>query len=139
MSIAGLRSMTEASKQARANKRKGAAFEIDLEAFFREKHLLSTRLVKRGKDDEGDLLIRVKDLALIVEAKNEKAIDLAGYMREATTEAMQWESKHVHEPSPASLVIGVAAVKRRNSPISKAYVVMEADDLAALLIHLQTR
>lgn len=139
MLIVGLRCMTDASSRARANKRKGAAFEIDLEQFFRDRYLHATRLVRRGKDDEGDLLIRVKDLALILEAKNEKSIDLAGYMREATEEAMRWEAKHVHEPTPAAVVIGAAAVKRRNNPISKTYIVMEADDLAALLQHLQTR
>jgi hypothetical protein len=131
--------MTDASSRAKANKRKGAAFEIDLEGFFRDKFLNTTRLVRRGKDDEGDLLIRVHDLAVILEAKNEKAMNLSGYMAEATSEALQWEAKHVHEPSPADLVIGAAVVKRRMNPVSKAYVVMEADDFAELLLHLQKR
>lgn len=131
--------MTDARKQAKANKRKGAAFEIDLEGFFREKYLLATRLVKRGKDDEGDLVVRVKDLAVVIEAKNEKSINLSGYMQEATAEAMRWEAARVHEPMPPALVIGAAAIKRRNSGIHKSYVVMEADDFAALLLHLQQR
>jgi hypothetical protein len=131
--------MTDASSRAKANKRKGAAFEIDLEQFFREKFLHTTRLVRRGKDDEGDLLIRVHDLAVILEAKNEKAMNLSGYMAEATSEALRWEAKHVHEPRPAALVLGAAVVKRRMNPISKSYVVMEADDFAALLLHLQKR
>lgn len=131
--------MSDASARARASKRKGAQFEVDLENFFRSRFLHATRLVRRGKDDEGDLLIRVKDLALILEAKNEKSIDLAGYMREATEEAMRWEAKHVHEPVPAALVVGAAAVKRRNNPIPKTYIVMEADDLAEILLHLQKR
>lgn len=131
--------MTTASEKARANKRKGAGFEIDLESFFRQRYLQIMRLVRRGKDDQGDLLIRVKDLAVIIEAKNEKSIDLAGYMREATEEALRWEAAHVHEPMPAALVLGAAAVKRRNNPISKSYIVMEADDFAELLLHLQKR
>jgi hypothetical protein len=131
--------MSDASAKARANKRKGAAFEIDLETFFRGKFLNTTRLVRRGKDDEGDLLIRVHDLAVIVEAKNEKSISLGTYMQEATSEALRWEAKHIHEPMPADLVIGVAAVKRRMSSTSKSYVVMEAEDFAELLLHLQKR
>jgi hypothetical protein len=131
--------MTDASARAKSNKRKGAAFEIDLEAFFRGKFLNAQRLVRRGKDDEGDLLIRVHDLAVILEAKNEKAMNLGGYMAEATSEALRWEAKHVHEPMPADLVVGAAVVKRRMNPISKSYVVMEADDFAALLLHLQKR
>lgn len=131
--------MTDSSSKARANKRKGAGFEIDLESFYRSRFLNATRLVRRGKVDQGDLLIRVHDLAVIIEAKNEKAIDLAGYMKEATEEAMHWEAAHVHEPMPADLVIGAAAVKRRMQPTSKSYIVMEADDFAALLLHLQKR
>lgn len=131
--------MATASDKARASKRKGAQFEVDLETFFRSRYLNTNRLVRRGKDDEGDLLIRVKDLAVILEAKNEKSIDLAGYMREATEEAIRWEARHVHEPMPADLVVGAAVVKRRNSAISKSYIVMEADDFAELLLHLQKR
>lgn len=131
--------MTDASSKARANKRKGAGFEIDLESFYRGKFLNATRLVRRGKEDQGDLLIRVHDLAVIIEAKNEKAIDLAGYMKEATEEAMRWEAAHVHEPMPADLVIGASAIKRRMQPISKSYVCLENDDFAALLLHLQKR
>ena len=131
--------MSELSTRNKANKRKGAGFEIDIVQFLREKFLHATRLVRRGKDDEGDILIRVHDLAVILEAKNEKAIDLAGYMKEATEEALRWETKHVHEPMPADLVIGAAAVKRRMQPTSKSYIVMEADDFAALLLHLQKR
>jgi hypothetical protein len=131
--------MSDASAKARANKRKGAAFEIDLETFFRGKFLNTTRLVRRGKDDEGDLLIRVHDLAVIVEAKNEKSISLGTYMQEATSEALRWEAKHIHEPMPADLVIGVAAVKRRMSSTSKSYVVMEAEDFAELLLFIQKR
>lgn len=134
-----LRSMTEASKQAKANKRKGAAFEIDIVQFLRDKFLHAERLTKAGKDDEGDVVVRVKDLAVVLECKNEKSIDLSGYMNEATVEARNWEAKRIHEPSPAALVIGAAVVKRRNSSIHKSYLVMEADDFAALLLHLQTR
>jgi len=131
--------MTDATARARANKRKGAAFEIDLEGFFANLALKVIRLVRRGKDDEGDLLIRVGNLAIIVEAKNEKAIDLAGYLTEATAEALRWEQRHVHDVDAPTLTIGVAIVKRRMKPISKSYVVMEVDDFAELLLHLQER
>lgn len=129
----------DATKRSRANKRKGATFETDLETFFLRKLLSAVRLVRRGKNDEGDLLIRVHDLAVIIEAKNQKSIDLAGYMKEATEEAMRWESAHVHDPNAPQLVVGVAAIKRRNSPLHKTYIAMEADDFAAILLHLQGR
>ncbi len=129
--------MSDASSRARASKRKGAQFEIDLERFFLSHLLNATRLVRRGKDDEGDIIIRVHDLALILEAKNEKAINLSGYMKEATSEALRWQARNTG--MPASLVIGAAAVKRRNSGVSKSYIVMEADDFAEILLHLQRR
>ena len=69
--------MTEASSRAKANKRKGAAFEIDIVQFLRDKFLHAERLTKAGKDDEGDVVVRVKDLAVVLECKNEKSIDLS--------------------------------------------------------------
>jgi len=129
----------DASSRAKANKRKGAAFEIDLEGFFARLLLKVIRLVRRGKDDEGDLLIRVGSLAIIVEAKNERTFDLSRYMAEATSEALRWEQRHVHDVDAPQLVVGVAIVKRRMKPVSKSYVVMEVDDFAALLLHLQAR
>ena len=131
--------MTDQSKRAKANKRKGAAFEIDLESFFSGLLLKVMRLVRRGKDDEGDVLLRAADVAFVIEAKNEKAMNLSGYMAEAKAEALNCESRHVHDPDAPALVIGVAAVKRRMQPISKTYIVMEADDFAALCLHLQAR
>lgn len=131
--------MTDLSARNRRNKTKGSQYETDLVNFFRTKYLNTERLTKKGKDDEGDIVIKVKDLALILEAKNEKAMNLSGYMAEATSEAIRWEAARIHEPNPMSLVIGAAAVKRRSHSIAKTYIVMEADDLAALLLHLQTR
>lgn len=131
--------MTSLSARNKANKAKGADFEISLVQFFREKFLNAERLVKTGREDEGDLVLRIKDFALVVEAKNEKAIDLSGYLREAQREALHYEAHRVHEPTQLSLVLGAAAVKRRNHGIEKTYIVMEADDVAALLLHLQTR
>lgn len=125
--------MTDLTARSRANKRKGAQFEVDLENFFVGLLIKAVRLVKRGKDDEGDLMIRVGPVVFIVEAKNEKAINLAGYMDEATTEALRWEARHVHDPDAPEHVIGVAAVKRRNKGIHKTYIVVEADDFASIV------
>jgi hypothetical protein len=125
--------MTDLTARSRANKRKGAQFEVGLENFFNQALIKATRLVKRGKDDEGDLMLRIGPTVIIVEAKNEKSINLSGYLDEATTEALNYESRHVHDPDAPETVIGVAAVKRRNKGIHKTYVVMEADDFASIL------
>lgn len=129
--------MTDTSSRNKANKRKGAGFEIDLVQYLRDQGLDAERLTKTGRDDEGDAVIKVPDLAVVVEAKNEKTISLSRYVTEAHTEACNW----VNHRSPAvpALVLPVAVVKRRQNPISKSYVVMEADYFARLLIHLQQR
>jgi len=131
--------MTDASARARANKRKGASFEIDLEAFYRNLKVIVTRLVKRGKDDNGDLAVRAARIVFVVECKNEKRIDLAGAVAEAKTEALRYEALHVHDPDAPELVIPVAAIKAPRKNISQTYIVMEADDHAALCLHLQGR
>ena len=88
--------MTSDSARNKANKRKGAGFEIDVVQFLRDHHLHAERLTKTGREDEGDAVVRVHGLAVVMEAKNEKSIDLSGYMREATLEARQWEARRIH-------------------------------------------
>ena len=129
--------MTDVTKRNKANKRKGADFETDVEAYFLGKGIPAMRMVKRGKDDQGDVLLRADRLAVVVECKNEKTINLSGYVTEATTEAMNWEAANVHAPDAPAKVIGVAAIKRRNHGVSKTYIVMEADEFAEILIHLR--
>ena len=131
--------MTDMSARNKANKRKGASFEISLEAFYRQVKVIVTRLVKRGKDDNGDLALRAGAVAFIVECKNERRINLATAVAEAKAEALRWEALHVHSPDAPALVIPVAAIKAPRKNISQTYIVMEADDHAALCLHLSGR
>lgn len=131
--------MSDASSRARAAKRKGASFEIDLEAFYRHVKVAVTRLVKRGIHDNGDLAVRGGPVVFVVECKNEKRMDLAGAVAEAKAEALRYEALHVHDPDAPALVIPVAAIKAPRKNISQTYIVMEAEDHAELCLHLQAR
>lgn len=132
--------MTDASARARANKRKGASFEIDKEKYWAEKGFKVQRLARRGKDDEGDLLLQVTDLLYVVfEQKNEKSISLSTYTDEALAEARRWEARNVHQIPAEALVLGMWDVKRRNRGLGDSYTGSSCDELAALFLHIQGR
>jgi hypothetical protein len=131
--------MTSDSARNKANKRKGAAFEIDLEGYYRNAKIIVTRLVKRGKDDNGDLAVRGGPVTFVVECKNQKTMNLAGAVAEAKAEALRYEALHVHDPDAPELVIPVAAIKAPRKNVSQTYIVMEAEDHAALVLYLQAR
>lgn len=103
--------------------RKGPAWEIQLLKYLREHKLDAERLRLTGKEDEGDLVVRDGGV-VVVEAKNEKKVDLAGYLREAEEEAIHYAKHRGLDPQD---VTAVAIVKRRNHGAGKAYVVMTVD------------
>lgn len=132
--------MADLTARNKANKRKGADFEIDKEDYWEGKGFKVERLVRRGKYDEGDLLLQVNDLLYVVfECKNEKSISLSTYTDEALAEARRWEARHVHQIPAEALVLGMWDVKRRNKGLGDSYVGTASDELAALLLHLQAR
>jgi hypothetical protein len=91
------------------------------------------RLPKAGRDDQGDVAVRVSDTTLVIEAKNEKAMSLSQYLREATVEADHYRKARGSE----GIVSAVAVVKARGKGIGQAYVVMEVDEFALLIKHLR--
>ncbi len=112
----------EATKRSRASKRRGADFETDLVTLLREAGLDVERLTKTGREDEGDLVVKTPDGSVtVVEAKNEKSIDLPGYLREAFAEEGNY-IKHRPGLNPDA-VEAVAIVKARGRNARKAYVV----------------
>lgn len=102
-----------------ANKAKGSLFERDLLAYLRNEGYDAERLRLAGKDDEGDLVLKIGGLAFVLEAKNEKKMNLAGYVREAEVEA-----KNYARSRKLPWVNFAALVKKRNAGIGEAYVVV---------------
>lgn len=119
--------MTDLSRRNKANKRKGSQWQSDLETFLRAEGHDIEQLHLQGAEDEGDHVVRgratlpLPPAFLVVEAKNEKSIDLAGYVREMEDEVANFR-KHRPHLHPAE-VDGVVIIKRRNHGIRKAYVV----------------
>jgi Holliday junction resolvase len=103
--------------------RKGPLWETTLLKYLREHQLDAERLRLTGKEDEGDLVVKDGGV-VIVEAKNEKKIDLAGYLREAEAEARSYAKHRKLDPD---LITPVAIIKRRNHGAGQAYVVMTVD------------
>src|SRR5690606_14632617 len=58
-----------------ANRRRGTQFETDLVKHFRSKGMDTERLRLSGKEDEGDIVVRIgRDQRVVVEAKSGKNI-----------------------------------------------------------------
>lgn len=94
-----------------ASRRKGTAFETAVVNYLREAGFgRAERRALGGKLDKGD--IAGVD-GWTFECKNERSIDLAGYMEEAGKEAANAGTEKY-----------AAVVKRRNRGVSDAYVVL---------------
>lgn len=103
---------------ANPNGRKGAAFEIAVRDYLRRAGIFVERLVKNGKNDEGDLVCIIAGKTYILELKNRKKLDLPQFWREAQVEAENYGKARDVE-TPISYVI----IKRRNASIDQAWVV----------------
>lgn len=130
------------SKQSRANKRKGASFETDLEKHFRWELPLSVyqrgtaRLAKAGRLDRGDISLKLQtkdgiDVTLIIEAKNAAKFTPSEWLDEAAKEAENYRiSLNARDPG---FIFPVVIAKRRNKALSKSFVIMELDSFSNLV------
>jgi hypothetical protein len=102
------------------NGRKGATFERDVAELWKAAGFFwADRKVKRGRHDQADIT-GVEDWAL--ECKNEKTINLAGAIDEATIEAAN-----------AGVRWFAAIIKRRRKNVRDAYAVMPLWQLVELV------
>jgi hypothetical protein len=103
-------------------RRKGSTFELAIVAYLRDHgHPHAERAYGAGRpDDRGD----IDGLAgWTLEAKNHKTMDLAGWCDEARAEASNGPGSHWW----------AVIAKRRNRPVSDAYVVMPLSQFAELM------
>lgn len=108
---------------ANPNGRKGAQFETDVMRWLRNAGALCERLVKAGKNDEGDLVAIVGGKQYILELKNRKTISLPEFWREAEVEAENYAKARGLSEVPLHYVI----LKRRNAGIEKAWVIQDLE------------
>jgi hypothetical protein len=99
---------------SRANKRKGTQWETDLVEYFRSKELISERLRLSGTYDEGDLWFLSKQVY---------------FVEEAVLERDNWRKRRKNFGRVIPLVIA----KRRQSNVSKAFVIIQLDEFMELV------
>jgi hypothetical protein len=103
-----------------AQRRKGTGFELDVVRFLRGFFHFAERAYGAGRpDDRGDIA-GIPDWTL--ELKNHKEFDLAGWCAEAAAESVNARTRW-----------WAVIAKRRNRPVSDAYVVMPLEQFARLL------
>jgi hypothetical protein len=112
---------------ANPNGRKGAQFETDVMRWLRSAGALCERLVKAGKNDEGDLVAIVGGKQYILELKNRKTISLPEFWREAEVEAENYAKARGLTEVPLHYII----LKRRNAGIEKAWVIQDLEQWLA--------
>jgi hypothetical protein len=101
------------------SKRLGTDHEVKVRDFLKANgHPYCERLALSGSRDIGDLLIP----GIVIGCKNEKRIDLAGYMDEIQV-----------QKANAGAPLGVEIVKRRGYGIARAYAVLELADFAEVI------
>lgn len=100
---------------------RGTRWESAIVGFLKENgYLHAERRQKAGAKDKGDITGLTP--YLMIEAKDEARINLAGYMDEV-----------VEQTKNANAIIGVAWIKRRGKGVSRSYVVMEPDTFLILM------
>jgi len=106
---------------ANPNGRKGAQYETDVMRWLRSAGALCERLVKVGKNDEGDLVAIIAGKQYILELKNRQTLSLPEFWREAEVEAENYAKARGLSEVPLHYVI----IKRRNAGIDKSWVVQD--------------
>jgi len=118
--------------QQQSNKRRGAAFEIDLADWFIDEEYEAQRLPRAGRNDIGDVFLKTANDSYVVEAKaprRDGKVDLSGWLREAYLEAENYRKSKKLAVAPTPLVI----IKASNKGIEDAYVVQRLGDILAKL------
>lgn len=115
-----------------ANRRRGTQFETDLVKHFRSKGMDTERLRLSGKEDEGDIVVRIgRDQRVVVEAKSGKNLSVRRWFEEeAVPEARNYAKRRslLNEEVAATLVM-----KSHNKAIGKSLVTIDLDTFTDLL------
>lgn len=104
---------------ANRNKAKGTAWETAIVNFLREAGIVASRVVQHGRFDEGDIHVEGD---YVIEAKNVQKIDLASFVEQAQSEALN-----------AKRPFFAAVIKRRGKNASQGYVVTTLENWVALV------
>ena len=105
-----------------ANKRKGAAFELDIVKWFRELNFNAERLRLSGKDDEGDVVVIVAGKTYLFECKNTAKLELDNFWKQIELEAKNYaKARKVKQP------LHYVLWKRKRKGINQTWVIQTLD------------
>lgn len=115
---------------------KGGWYERELMKHLREAGQDVERLRLSGAEDEGDLLLRLHDemglSRLVLEAKNRKQMNLAGWLKEAEVERDNYVK---HRNLADYTKVGFAVVhKAKGKGIGRSYVTTTLDEYLEQII-----
>lgn len=106
---------------------KGTIFATAVLKFLRGKGIDAEKLVQAGTNDEGDMKVIVAGRTYVFELKATKKIELPQFWREAEVEAQNYAKARGLEVIPPAYIL----VKRRNAPISQAWVICPLENWLA--------
>lgn len=114
---------------------KGSRYEREVLDYLREQGYDAERLRLSGKEDEGDLLIRrdvpgIVTSRFVLEAKNVKRMNLAGWVQEAEVEALNYAD---HRGLNYDDVHWAVVHKKHGKGVAKSYVTLPLDEFLRLL------
>lgn len=111
------------------NKAKGSKFESDIEEYLNLLGIKARRLPRAGSKDIGDVAITLETVpvAIVLEAKNVKTPDMAGWLKEAEIEAGNYDERY------NIAALGMVVQKARGKGIRHARVTLTLESLADLL------
>lgn len=112
--------------QNQRNRRKGAAFELDVLKWVREvAGLPAERLRLTGRLDEGDVAVQDVGLTYLMEVKNCAKFEPGPWMDEAKREAANYaRARGIDLASVMPLVVA----KRRGHGVARSFVISEPGD-----------
>ena len=87
------------------SRRKGAAFERDIERYLDGVDGITARRVAPLGYAGGDIHVTTQRLELLVECKNRKTLALPEWWRQAVDDAQQWDTHHIGAPVAPLLVV----------------------------------
>jgi len=114
----------------------GKKFERDLMVFLRERGYETERLRLAGAEDEGDLVVLSDDgkRRFVIEAKREKGFHLAGWVKEAQAERLNY-AKHRGIAGSNPRFPGFVVVHHaRGKNIGESYVTMTLNEFLGMCL-----
>lgn len=108
----------------------GKAYETELMRYMRDQRFDVERLRLSGAEDEGDLVLKTggNTYTYVIEAKRTKALDLAGWVKEASIERLNYATHRNIPEESVRFPFFVVIHKAKGKGIGQSYVTTTLDE-----------